>query len=101
MILFNIKTTQKTFIVQLLDKNYNVIKQQFNIAKAQFEDLTAGEYLVRVVIDKNNNKKWNPGNYLLKEQPEPILYYKDDKGNTSINLKTNWEYELSPMLIKY
>lgn len=101
MIIFQIKTSQKNFIVQLLDKNLNVLRQMVNKHKGQFEDLDAGDYIMRVVIDTNGNNTWDPGNYLKRQEPERIFYYKDEKGSTSIPLKTNWEFELSPMLITY
>lgn len=101
MIIFQIKTTQKNFLVQLLDKNLNVLRQMVNKTKGQFEDLEAGDYMMRVVIDTNANNAWDPGNYLQRQEPERLFYYKDEKGSMSIPLKTNWEFELSPMLINY
>jgi hypothetical protein len=101
MIIYEIKTQHKNFIVQLLDKNLSVLKEISNKAKGQFEDLQTGDYMVRVVIDSNKNNSWDPGNYFKRQQPERMIYYKDEKGNMNINLKTNWEYVLSPMLITY
>ncbi|MBT1700024.1 Ig-like domain-containing protein [Fulvivirgaceae bacterium PWU4] len=101
MIIFQIKTTQKNFLVQLLDKNLNVLRQMVNKTKGQFEDLEAGDYMMRVVIDTNANNAWDPGNYLKRQEPERLFYYKDEKGSMTIPLKTNWEFELSPMLINY
>lgn len=101
MIIFQIKTTQKNFLVQLLDKNLNVLRQMVSKTKGQFDDLEAGDYMMRVVIDTNGNNAWDPGNYLKRQEPEPLFYYKDEKGSMTIPLKTNWEFELSPMLINY
>jgi uncharacterized protein (DUF2141 family) len=101
MIIFDIKTSHKNFIVQLLDKNLKVLRQVSNKSKGQFEDLEAGEYMLRVVIDTNLNNVWDAGNYLARQEPERMIYYKDEKGSMTIPLKTNWEFELSPMLINY
>jgi hypothetical protein len=98
-ILYDIKTQNK-IIIQLLDKNFTVLKEEFDKHKGEFDNLTAGEYLIRIVIDRNDNQKWDLGNYYKKQEPEPLVYYKESvKGNMIINLKANWDYELTPMLI--
>jgi uncharacterized protein (DUF2141 family) len=98
-IIYDIGIAHKNFLVQLLDKNLNLVQQIEDKPKAEFTDLTAGEYLLRVVIDNNNNSIWDPGNYFIKEEPEKIIYYKDEKESNRINLKANWDFELAPMLI--
>lgn len=100
-IIYEIGTAYENIVVQLLDKNLTVLKEIQDNTKDQFEDLTAGDYLLRVVIDRNNNGKWDPGNYLINKEPEPIIYYKDEKDSFIINLKANWDFELAPMLITY
>ena len=45
-----------------------------------------GKYKVRVVYDLNGDKKWTPGDYDSKRQPEPVSYYPTD-----IEVKANWE----------
>lgn len=99
IIFINVETPEPNFIVELLDKNFNIISSQRNIHKTQFEDLNPSEYQIRLIIDKDNNGKWSPGNYLLREEPEPIRFYKNEKANPVINLKANWE--VGPLLIKY
>lgn len=100
-IIYEIGTDHENLVIQLLDKNFNILEQIQDKTHGQFEDLTAGDYLLRVVIDKNNNGKWDPGNYLLNQEPEPVIYYKDEKNSFIINLKSNWDFELAPMLISY
>lgn len=99
IIFIDIQTTEANFTVELLDKNFNVISSQKNIRKPQFEDLSPSEYQIRLIIDKDNDGKWSPGNYLLKQEPEPIRFYTNEKANPVINLKANWE--VGPLLIKY
>jgi uncharacterized protein (DUF2141 family) len=99
IIFIDVQTTEPNFIVELLDKNFNVIASQKNIRKPQFEDLSPSEYQIRLIIDKDNDGKWSPGNYILKHEPEPIRFYRNEKANPVINLKANWE--VGPLLIKY
>jgi|GEM_PF-3969695 len=40
------------------------------------------------IEDKNRNKKWDTGNFLLKKQPENICYFAKE-----IELRANWEVE--------
>ena len=47
-----------------------------------------GEYELRILYDDNNNGKWDPGNYLKKQQPEKAITL--DK---RLNIKANWDNE--------
>lgn len=85
-------------IVQLLNADYKVIHESL-LKKPRFDNLQPGEYQIRVILDKNENGKWDPGNYNLNIEPEKIIFYTDDTGNKKISLKANWE--LGPLLIRY
>jgi hypothetical protein len=94
--------TSESVIVQLLDKDKNIVKEIFGKPKGQFDELTPGEYFIRVVIDRNKNLRWDPGDYYKREEPEKIIYYiEPEKKSERITLKTNWEFLLAPMLITY
>ena len=47
-----------------------------------------GEYELRILYDANNNGKWDPGNYLKKQQPERAITL-DQK----LTIKPNWDNE--------
>lgn len=99
VIIVSVETKESNFIVDLLDKNFNIIKSVQNSKKVNFNDLNPGDYQLRLVIDSNNDGQWSPGNFIKKEEPEKIIYYMNDKKNPVINLKAN--FELGPLLIKY
>lgn len=87
-----IRTTETSFLVQLLDNNYKVVQQQQNKPKIRFSDITPGDYQIRLIIDSNSNGRWDPGNYFEGEEPEKIIYYRSPDGTTSIKgVKANWE----------
>jgi hypothetical protein len=87
-----IRTTETSFLVQLLDNNYKVVQQQQNKPKVTFSDITPGDYQIRLIIDSNSNGRWDPGNYFKDEEPEKIIYYRSPDGTTSIKgVKANWE----------
>ena len=52
-----------------------------------FVHITAGDYLVRVIYDTNENKKYDTGSYLKKVQPERVSYYP-----TVLEIRSGWDY---------
>jgi uncharacterized protein (DUF2141 family) len=100
-IIYEFKTTE-TVVIQLLDREQKVVQQIYNKPVGQFENLLPGEYSVRVIIDRNKNQDWDPGNFYKNEEPEKIIYYVEpEKKSERITLKSNWEFVLAPMLITY
>ena len=75
------------FIIQLISQD-KLISEVFNTKTFKFEYLEAGEYQLRIVIDRNNNKKWDAGDMQSLERPEEIIYH-----NKLIKLKQDWEIE--------
>jgi uncharacterized protein (DUF2141 family) len=94
-----IQTSESNYLIQLLAKDNTILHQKINTPAAAFEDLTPGDYQLRIVIDRDQNQQWSPGNYLQHEEPETIIFYKNEKGALPITLKANWE--LGPLLIKF
>ena len=61
------------------DKN-KLVERRF-ISKSEtliFDLLQPNTYYIKAIIDSNKNNKWDTGNYLLKQQPEKIIYFKTD-----------------------
>jgi Bacterial Ig-like domain len=48
--------------------------------------LKPARYSFRVIVDKNHNGKWDPGDLFKKIQPEVVIPYND-----VVNLKAGWE----------
>jgi hypothetical protein len=87
-----IKTSEPSFLVQLLDSKHTILKQVNDQRRARFTDVVPGEYQIRLVIDRNKNRRWDPGNYFTDTEPEPIVYYRAPDGSTNIKgVKANWE----------
>ena len=93
-----IQTTEPNYIIQLLTKQNEVVQSKVNTPAASFEDLIPGDYQIRVILDRDADQKWSPGNFLKNQEPEPVHFYKNEKGSPSVNIKANWE--LGPLLIK-
>src|SRR5690554_1115082 len=66
----------KSAFVELMDKTDKPFRK--NAVKGnvvRFQDLLPGEIYARIVIDENEDGKWNTGNYEEKRQPEEVFYY--------------------------
>ena len=74
-------------IVQLTNEK-GVVQREISAAEPQsfeFNNLSPGNYIARVVLDKNGNGQWDTGNFLEKRQPEEISYYPG-----AIEIRANW-----------
>jgi uncharacterized protein (DUF2141 family) len=98
VLLVQVETSAPHFFVQLLTKDYAVLHTIKNLKKFNFEDLKPGDYQIRLVIDRDNDGKWDPGNFYENRPPEVVSFYVNEKKATVVNLKANWE--LGPLLIK-
>jgi len=75
--------------VEVLDKNDKVIRREKMVNnQAEFNYLMPGAYFVRAVEDRNDNFKWDTGNYAEKRQPELVFY--DPR---KLDLRANWDVD--------
>ena len=82
-----IKDVTGKFIFQLISTMNNLIAyEQISNGKFSFLHVEPGQYIVRVIHDKNQNGFWDIGNFITKTKPEPI-YYLPGK----IKLKANFQ----------
>jgi hypothetical protein len=94
-----IQTNEKNFILQLLTSKGEVLETKTNIKKNTFAYLTPQEYKLRIIIDRNANRKWDPGSFEKAIAPEQVITYKTFDGKTLIPVRANWE--VGPLLIKF
>jgi uncharacterized protein (DUF2141 family) len=76
-------------IVQLVSPQGEVKAELYSTKPEplDFTNVTAANYLVRVVFDANGNKKYDTGDYLKKIQPERVSYYP-----TLLEIRSGWDY---------
>ena len=91
-LLLDVKNNTPSVILQLLDDKNNVLKEYFisEDTKIDYRFLKPQKYRLRAIYDRNNNGKWDTGNYLLGLQPEEVVLFKED-----ITIRAAWELELS------
>jgi len=78
-------------IVQLTDENENLVRS-LPIAAPQrrvvFSNLQPKKYYVRLIVDENNNGKWDSGRFLDRRNPEMIHHHKP-----LLDVRANWELQ--------
>ena len=76
-------------LIELIDEKFKVVKQTYLEANAPvfFEHINPGKYFIRLIVDQNKNKVWDPGNFLDKLAPEKVVYYP-----SIIELRANWSW---------
>ncbi len=74
-------------IAQLLDQGGKVVKEYLTAdGIARFWYLAEKDYYFRVILDSNNNGKWDPGNFDSLLPPEEIYYYSKE-----ISCRAKWD----------
>ena len=85
----NWEIEKQKFILELINEKNEVerrILKTNNFDLYKFENLTPGNYKARLILDINENERWDTGNYLEKIQPEKVIYLPE-----KIELRENWE----------
>jgi hypothetical protein len=52
-------------------------------------------YSIKIIEDKNNNKRWDTGSLKERRQPERVKLYELEDGKTTIKLRQGWENGLT------
>ena len=90
-IIVTLKTVTENMIIQLLDSKGGVLKEKTEWSNniVEFSYLKAGEYRLKAIYDRNENEKWDTGNYEEKIQPEKVKFY-----NKQIKVRSNWDLKI-------
>ncbi len=83
-------------LIDLINERGEVVAQKYSEKSEEYSyiNLSPSRYKVRIIYDTNKNKKWDTGNYLLKQQPEEVYYF-----SNIITAKANWEV-VQPLTIQ-
>lgn len=79
--------TATRFILELINEEYKVVRTAYTSPYA-FTRVPPGKYQLRIIVDRNNNRRWDTGSYNRGQQPEPIFYFPD-----LIQVKSNFEFD--------
>jgi len=91
-LLLNMEVEEGDYILQLLQEGYMVTQKTFsgNSYKYNFNQLNLGKYQLKLIYDRNNNGKWDTGEYLKHLQPERVEYY-----NGEISIRQGWDVDVT------
>lgn len=78
-------TEEENYIFQLF-RGKELIDTKYNNKTFYYPIMKPADYSIKILIDKNKNKKLDNGDYYKKEQAEIIYVYPNP-----IKLKANWE----------
>ena len=85
----NVEGIDTTAYVELLNgSDAPVRKAKVKNGGVLFMDLKPDKYYARLVVDLNDNGKWDTGNYADKRQPEEVYY-----SPVQYNVLQNWQVE--------
>ncbi len=85
-----VPNTKSPVLIQMWQPKGEMISQQ-RIAgnqKLTYENLKPGKYVMKAVLDKNNNGRWDTGNLVEGLQPEKVYYFEKE-----IEIRANWDLE--------
>ena len=94
--MLNMNNVGNKYIVDLLDEKKSNTLRSYIIDKDQtliFPYLRAGKYSIRITEDVNKNGLVDTGNVLEKRQPEKVLFYKLENGESLIDIPEMTELE--------
>lgn len=77
--------TSTHFIVELVDEQYKVFESLYT-SPYTFRHIPQGKYYLRLILDKNRNKRWDSGDVSTARQPEQIIYLPE-----KMLIKSNFE----------
>ncbi len=79
------------FIIELLNDTYEVVRSEYGKRSYEFARLKPGRYRVRLIVDRNGNRRRDTGNIEKGIQPEAIMYHPGADEEGFINLRQNFE----------
>ncbi|MGB0836710.1 MAG: Ig-like domain-containing protein [Flavobacteriaceae bacterium] len=74
-------------IVELLSTKEEILRVSKTTSdqKVKWVNIKPGDYMVRVKVDENKNGIWDTGNFLERQQAEPVYYFP-----SNITVRANW-----------
>lgn len=84
-------SSQHTYILQLMNDKNVVLKENYIYisGKIEYSYLDAGNYKLKAIEDRNNNKKWDTGKYKEKLLPEKVSIYL-----APLSVRSNWDMDI-------
>ena len=84
----NLRNAKFPMLIEMLNPNGDIKYTQYitNSNTVDFTNIDSGKYYIRIVFDENENQKYDSGNFLLRIDPEKVIYYPDE-----IDVRAGWD----------
>lgn len=76
------------YIIQLYQAQKIILEKTITQQKIELPNINPNKYTILIILDTNNNHKWDTGNLTTKQQPEKVITSKE------FEVKENWDTEL-------
>ena len=89
----------KNCLVQLLNESDKPVRETTaKDDKATFYYIKPGTYYMRLIVDDNDNGKWDGGDYATQREPEAVYYYpKSIECKAKRDVQGTWNPRLLPL----
>ena len=87
-VFFKVIPYEPYYVIDLLDKQNKILTSGRNIKKISLINYKPQDIKIRILIDRNNNGKYDSGNYEKSILPEEYIYIKE-----SIPIKAGWDVD--------
>ena len=83
-----LKNAVTPIIVQLVNNNSEIKYEKYieNVKPVEFRNIDPGKYYIRVIFDSNQNKKYDPGNFLKRKSSERVSYFPEE-----LDVRAGWD----------
>lgn len=84
----NLRNAKFPMLIELINSNGEVKYNKFITENntIDFNNIDSGKYYIRIIFDENENKKYDSGNFLLRIDPEKVIYYPE-----VIDVRAGWD----------
>lgn len=84
-------------LVQITDEKGTVYASHYSEKETEinFDLVLPSKYVLRLIYDDNKNGVWDTGSYMVKIQPEEVIYWHGPKGikDIFIDVRENWDVQ--------
>lgn len=79
---------QQNYLLQMMNDKGKVLETRmfYHNQSINFINVDPNTYRFRVIVDRNGNGRWDPGDYFTHTEPEKVIYFPD-----AVKVRANWE----------
>lgn len=87
----NLSYYQRPIVLEIFNGKKFIKSLYLNsVEKIELNQLIPGEYTFRIILDDNENGKWDTGSFPMEIQPEELHIY-----STPVKVRANWEMDVT------